>query len=302
MNLDNSQHGRLHGHPHHHGHGHGHPLQPVGVRPGSAALNSVEGVPTAELRQAVRQLQSAINTGFEAHGVMHAPSWRFPSACAAEVSVDGVLDRYSVDVPDPRHAATARSALLELVVDRAVLLAEATLHHLDIDTPGDTDAHDTGTDAGIDPGGGHAATGAAPSGGIATIARLCEAALRLQSSREDLYLSLENKDAALDQMDAEVDRLAALAACTVDSGTSPQAEVVTQITRTCTTAVAAVQTDPEGRPRSFAKDCDDLRRAVRALFQPIPHFDNAAGSALSLLKSREISSRVPSADIRNGIT
>lgn len=274
MNFDHSFHSRQHDHRH----GHHHPLQPTEGRPSSAAMNSnkVEVVPTAELRQAVRQLQSAIDAGSAARGVVHAASWRFPAACAAEVSVEAVLDRYRVEVPDPRHTAAARSALLELVVDRAVLLAESTLHHLDVDLPGDSDALDAGNDAldaSTDPttSGGDDATGPAPGGGIATITRLCEAALRLQSSREDMYLSLENKDAALDQMDAEVDRLATL----VDRGTTttqpPAAAAARSRCPVVTTAVAVVQTDPEDRPRSLAKDKDDdaLRRAVAAVREQI---------------------------------
>ena len=61
-------------------------------------------------------------------GAEHFPSWKFPCACATDMTIGSLLDRYAFISPDPRHAVVAKAALLETLIDRMLLLSNITLH------------------------------------------------------------------------------------------------------------------------------------------------------------------------------
>mmetsp|Transcript_18261 Transcript_18261/g.47705 ORF Transcript_18261/g.47705 Transcript_18261/m.47705 type:complete len:709 (+) Transcript_18261:104-2230(+) len=158
------------------------------------------GVPA--LSAAVTFLQTQIDTAILARGAVHARSWKFPTACAAEIDVHSAVDRFSFVGPDPRHAVVARLSLLELVIDRMVLLAETTCAHIgdsaDLaecsrcvatahDHPGDDEGH------------------AAPAhGGVAVVGRLCQQTVSMQEQIDRLQLLLDTKDALLERQDGQI--------------------------------------------------------------------------------------------------
>ena len=50
---------------------------------------------TEELTRAVTYLQEKIDEAIMARGMVHARSWKFPTACGAEVDVHSIIDRYT---------------------------------------------------------------------------------------------------------------------------------------------------------------------------------------------------------------
>eukprot|EP00729_Bicosta_minor_P008171 gene8170-32323_t len=57
----------------------------------------------------------------------HGPSWKFPCACGTDMDIEPLLARYEFVGPDPRHALVAKAALLELLVDRMMIMSGVTL-------------------------------------------------------------------------------------------------------------------------------------------------------------------------------
>eukprot|EP00041_Stephanoeca_diplocostata_P033252 m.1094623 g.1094623 ORF g.1094623 m.1094623 type:complete len:671 (+) comp24302_c0_seq34:322-2334(+) len=203
------------------------------------------------LRTAVRNLQSEIDKYFVLQGAVHVPSWKFPSACAAELDVASVLDRYAFVGASQQHIMVARMALLELVVDRVALLSETTFRHVDAYAHPATNEHSESdctfgefTDSicasdGIPVGGG---------GGMNGLIRLCRLTRRLRDDIASLEIRLINKDDALDRRDEEIERLVALleSADDIPGSIGSSGDVVAPNGRELRdTCVASVQTQPE---------------------------------------------------------
>ena len=84
---------------------------------------------------------------------MHCISWKFPGLCAAELDVQGqhnittihfctelnpvvaadLVQRYTISTRDPHHVSVAKGALLELMIDRMLLLAFALVHNSNLE-------------------------------------------------------------------------------------------------------------------------------------------------------------------------
>lgn len=99
-------------------------------------------VGVAAVRNAIQHVQDEIDTSQAqlARGPAHCPSWRFPCACGSDLDVDGIMKRFAYVGPDPRHAMVAKVAMLEMLVDRLMLLSSVTLHRFPEPGGGDTSA------------------------------------------------------------------------------------------------------------------------------------------------------------------
>ncbi|NWX00792.1 CC157 protein, partial [Caloenas nicobarica] len=78
------------------------------------------------LRADLRDLQAAIGDVWARAGPVRFPSWKFPDRVSCELDVPALLERYSHRHGDPRFSRHAHVALLELLIDRLLLLLQSS--------------------------------------------------------------------------------------------------------------------------------------------------------------------------------
>ncbi|NXW81793.1 CC157 protein, partial [Alopecoenas beccarii] len=77
------------------------------------------------LRADLRDLQAAIGDVWARAGPVRFPSWKFPDRVSCELDVPALLERYSHRHGDPQSSQHAHVALLELLIDRLLLLLQS---------------------------------------------------------------------------------------------------------------------------------------------------------------------------------
>ncbi|XP_064890040.1 coiled-coil domain-containing protein 157 isoform X6 [Columba livia] len=77
------------------------------------------------LRADLRDLQAAIGDVWARAGPVRFPSWKFPDRVSCELDVPALLERYSHRHGDPQFSQHAHVALLELLIDRLLLLLQS---------------------------------------------------------------------------------------------------------------------------------------------------------------------------------
>ncbi|NWX40517.1 CC157 protein, partial [Steatornis caripensis] len=77
------------------------------------------------LRADLRDLQAAIADVSSRAGAARFPSWKFPDKVSCDLDLAALLDRYSYTESDPEFSQHSHVVLLELVVDRLLLLLQS---------------------------------------------------------------------------------------------------------------------------------------------------------------------------------
>ncbi|NXG60171.1 CC157 protein, partial [Hemiprocne comata] len=77
------------------------------------------------LRADLRDLQTAITDVSSQAGAMHFPSWKFPDKVSCELDLVVLLERYQYTENDPEFTQHSHVVLLELVIDRLLLLLQS---------------------------------------------------------------------------------------------------------------------------------------------------------------------------------
>ncbi|NWR66732.1 CC157 protein, partial [Bucorvus abyssinicus] len=76
------------------------------------------------LRADLRDLQAAIADVSSRVGAARFPSWKFPDKVSCELDMAALLEQYSYTESDPEFSQHAHTVLLELVIDRLLLLLQ----------------------------------------------------------------------------------------------------------------------------------------------------------------------------------
>ncbi|XP_068557346.1 coiled-coil domain-containing protein 157 isoform X2 [Anas acuta] len=79
----------------------------------------------ASLRADLRDLQGAISDVSSRAGPARFPSWKFPDQVSCELDLAALLERYDYAEGDPEFSQHAHVVLLELLVDRLLLLLQS---------------------------------------------------------------------------------------------------------------------------------------------------------------------------------
>uniref|UniRef100_A0A8C3CDY1 Coiled-coil domain containing 157 n=1 Tax=Cairina moschata TaxID=8855 RepID=A0A8C3CDY1_CAIMO len=79
----------------------------------------------ASLRADLRDLQGAISDVSSRAGPARFPSWKFPDRVSCELDLAALLERYDYAEGDPEFSQHAHVVLLELLVDRLLLLLQS---------------------------------------------------------------------------------------------------------------------------------------------------------------------------------
>lgn len=103
-------------------------------RPATMGTGMVISNRLFELRDDILAIQSCIKEVFAHEGAVHCVSWKFPGLCAAELDIQDLIARYTVTTRDPHHSAVSKASLLELIVDRILLLAFALVYRANFET------------------------------------------------------------------------------------------------------------------------------------------------------------------------
>ncbi|XP_075372082.1 coiled-coil domain-containing protein 157 isoform X7 [Mycteria americana] len=74
------------------------------------------------LRADLRDLQAAIADVSSRAGAVRFPSWKFPDKVSCDLDLAALLERYSYAENDPEFTQHSHVVLLELVIDRRLLL------------------------------------------------------------------------------------------------------------------------------------------------------------------------------------
>ncbi|NXN55968.1 CC157 protein, partial [Rynchops niger] len=77
------------------------------------------------LRADLRDLQAAIADVSSRAGAVRFPSWKFPDKVSCELDLAALLERYSYAEKDPEFTQHSHVVLLELVIDRLLLLLQS---------------------------------------------------------------------------------------------------------------------------------------------------------------------------------
>ncbi|NWX81241.1 CC157 protein, partial [Alca torda] len=77
------------------------------------------------LRADLRDLQAAITDVSSRAGTVRFPSWKFPDKVSCELDLAALLERYSYAENDPEFTQHSHVVLLELVIDRLLLLLQS---------------------------------------------------------------------------------------------------------------------------------------------------------------------------------
>ncbi|XP_038619128.1 coiled-coil domain-containing protein 157 [Tachyglossus aculeatus] len=83
------------------------------------------------LRQDLTDLQGAVLDVFSRAGVVRRPSWKFPDKLSCDLDLVALLDRYDRVDGDPEFSQPAHVVLLELVIDRLLLLLQSFSSYTD---------------------------------------------------------------------------------------------------------------------------------------------------------------------------
>ncbi|XP_039766014.1 coiled-coil domain-containing protein 157 [Ornithorhynchus anatinus] len=83
------------------------------------------------LRQDLTDLQGAVLDVFSRAGVVRRPSWKFPDRLSCDLDLVALLDRYDHVDGDPEFSQLAHVVLLELVIDRLLLLLQSFSNYTD---------------------------------------------------------------------------------------------------------------------------------------------------------------------------
>ncbi|NWR81421.1 CC157 protein, partial [Centropus unirufus] len=77
------------------------------------------------LRADLQDLQAAITDVTSRAGSVRSPSWKFPDKVSCELDLAALLEHYGYDQKDPEFSQHSHVVLLELVVDRLLLLLQS---------------------------------------------------------------------------------------------------------------------------------------------------------------------------------
>ncbi|XP_008936725.1 PREDICTED: coiled-coil domain-containing protein 157, partial [Merops nubicus] len=77
------------------------------------------------LRADLRDLQAAIADVSSRVGAVRVPSWKFPNKAACDVDMEELLELYDYTEQDPEFTQHSHVVLLELVIDRLLLLLQS---------------------------------------------------------------------------------------------------------------------------------------------------------------------------------
>ncbi|XP_060468715.2 coiled-coil domain-containing protein 157 isoform X2 [Panthera onca] len=83
------------------------------------------------LRKDLTDLQGAIVDVFSHAGPVHFPSWKFPDRVACDLDMVALLEHYDHVPGDPEFTQLSHAVLLELVIDRLLLLLQSCASYLE---------------------------------------------------------------------------------------------------------------------------------------------------------------------------
>ncbi|XP_021567088.1 coiled-coil domain-containing protein 157 [Carlito syrichta] len=83
------------------------------------------------LRKDLTDLQGAIVDVFSRAGPVHFPSWKFPDRVACDLDMVALLEYYDHVPGDPEFTQMSHAVLLELVIDRLLLLLQSCTNYLE---------------------------------------------------------------------------------------------------------------------------------------------------------------------------
>nr|XP_007973579.2 coiled-coil domain-containing protein 157 isoform X1 [Chlorocebus sabaeus]XP_007973580.2 coiled-coil domain-containing protein 157 isoform X1 [Chlorocebus sabaeus]XP_007973581.2 coiled-coil domain-containing protein 157 isoform X1 [Chlorocebus sabaeus]XP_007973582.2 coiled-coil domain-containing protein 157 isoform X1 [Chlorocebus sabaeus] len=83
------------------------------------------------LRTDLTDLQGAIVDVFSRAGPVHFPSWKFPDRMACDLDMVALLEHYDHVPGDPEFTQLSHAVLLELVIDRLLLLLQSCMSYLE---------------------------------------------------------------------------------------------------------------------------------------------------------------------------
>ncbi|XP_007461253.1 PREDICTED: coiled-coil domain-containing protein 157 isoform X1 [Lipotes vexillifer] len=83
------------------------------------------------LRRDLTDLQGAIVDVFSRAGPVHFPSWKFPDRMACDLDMVALLEHYDHVPGDPEFTQLSHAVLLELVIDRLLLLLQSCASYLE---------------------------------------------------------------------------------------------------------------------------------------------------------------------------
>ncbi|KAF3820819.1 coiled-coil domain-containing protein 157 [Mirounga leonina] len=83
------------------------------------------------LRKDLTDLQGAIVDVFSRAGPVHFPSWKFPDRVACDLDMVALLEHYDHVPGDPEFTQLSHAVLLELVIDRLLLLLQSCTSFLE---------------------------------------------------------------------------------------------------------------------------------------------------------------------------
>uniref|UniRef100_A0A2K6F8P0 Coiled-coil domain containing 157 n=1 Tax=Propithecus coquereli TaxID=379532 RepID=A0A2K6F8P0_PROCO len=83
------------------------------------------------LRRDLTDLQGAIVDVFSRAGPVHFPSWKFPDRVACDLDMVALLEHYDHVPGDPEFTQLSHAVLLELVIDRLLLLLQSCASYLE---------------------------------------------------------------------------------------------------------------------------------------------------------------------------
>nr|KAF6464325.1 coiled-coil domain containing 157 [Rousettus aegyptiacus] len=83
------------------------------------------------LRKDLTDLQGAIVDVFSRAGPVRFPSWKFPDRVACDLDMVALLEHYDHVPGDPEFTQLSHAVLLELVIDRLLLLLQSCARYLE---------------------------------------------------------------------------------------------------------------------------------------------------------------------------
>nr|XP_033811591.1 coiled-coil domain-containing protein 157 isoform X4 [Geotrypetes seraphini] len=86
------------------------------------------------LRKDITDLQGAIIDVFSRVGAVRYPSWKFPDKISCDLDLVALLERYDYEENDPEFSQHSHVLLLELVIDRLLLLLQSFTGYMEIVT------------------------------------------------------------------------------------------------------------------------------------------------------------------------
>ncbi|XP_078237702.1 coiled-coil domain-containing protein 157-like isoform X1 [Pogona vitticeps] len=83
------------------------------------------------LRKDITDLQGTVISVFSCIGAVHYPSWKFPDKVSCDLDLVALLERYDFSENDPEFTQHSHVVLLELVIDRLLLLLQSFMGYTD---------------------------------------------------------------------------------------------------------------------------------------------------------------------------